>query len=140
RSRACCERYLEVRKLWEGAVRRRGGAGPNPKKRQRPQGDLQPLGNPHWGVGWFTCLNAARTRGSLLDGALRAAVTVEDDLADANGVGSDLDDFVRVDVLHRAFDGELTRRLADRVFVFASGADVGQLLFADDIHVEVVFA
>src|SRR5690349_20741629 len=86
-----------------------------------------------WGRAHSCWLSVARV-------ALRAPVALQDLLARADRVRRDLDQLVLIDPLHGGLDREQLGWREDHVLVAAGGADVGQLLLAGGVHVEVIGA
>src|SRR5690606_35730301 len=75
-------------------------------------------------------------------GAVGAAalVLLEVALAQADGLGRDLDELVVADELDRVLERELDGRREVDGLVLARGTDVGELLGLDRVHDEVVVA
>src|SRR5262249_12646615 len=70
--------------------------------------------------------NASLNGASVACVALRAPVALQDLLARADGVRSDLDQLVLIDPLHGRLDREQLGRRDDDVLVATRGADVGE--------------
>src|SRR5690606_15144955 len=66
-----------------------------------------------------------------------AVVFVEQVLADADVLGGDLDQLVVLDVFEARFERHLADRADLGIVVLARGADVGELLAADDVDHQI---
>src|SRR6187431_568421 len=87
---------------------------------------------------WFS--NGLLVRLARLGGGLRPRVGVEDDLADPDRVGGDLDALVVAAELQALLQRQLARRDQLLEVVGGGGPDVGLLLLLGDVDVHVVRA